>query len=239
MDVREAKIKTSRILIHVEGITEETFVNEILRNHLFHYGYTDVSARLVGNARLRTYRGGIRGWNTVRRDILNHLKEDSSCVATTLVDYYGLPQTNEKAWPGRKDASSKPFSQKASIIENALLNDICTELGSSFNQNRFIPFIVMHEFEGLLFSDCDRFAVGIGHEELAAKFQNIRNQFGTPEEINDSPNTAPSKRVLTLLPDYQKPFHGTLASIEVGLEAIRASCPHFNNWLSRLETINN
>lgn len=51
----------TRLLIHVEGETEETFVNEVLRPHLLHSGYARVSARLLGNARQRDRRGGIRG----------------------------------------------------------------------------------------------------------------------------------------------------------------------------------
>src|SRR5438067_2197458 len=90
-----------RVLIHVEGETEETFVNEVLRPHLWQCGFRDVSARLLGKARQRAYRGGICGWNSARNDILDHLKQDAGCLATTMVDYYGLPQTGQKAWPGR------------------------------------------------------------------------------------------------------------------------------------------
>ncbi len=83
----------ARLLVHVEGETEETFVNEILAPHLYRCGYTRVSARLLGNTRQRDRRGGIRGWDSVRDDILNHLKEDAGCLDTTMVDYYALPQT--------------------------------------------------------------------------------------------------------------------------------------------------
>ena len=82
----------ARLLIHVEGQTEEAFVNEILRDHLVSKGYYSVEARFVGNARLRQ-RGGIRSWPSARRDIVGHLLEDRDCIATTMVDYYGLPQT--------------------------------------------------------------------------------------------------------------------------------------------------
>lgn len=81
-------------------------------------------------------------------------------------------------------------------------------MGSAYAAQRFIPFIVMHEFEGLLFSDCERFGRGIGHPELAPQFQIIRDLFATPEEINDSPLTAPSKRIEALLPGYEKPLLG-------------------------------
>ncbi len=54
----------ARLLIHVEGETEEAFVNELLADHLHGFGYEIVSARLIGNARLRERRGGIRAWDT-------------------------------------------------------------------------------------------------------------------------------------------------------------------------------
>jgi hypothetical protein len=225
----------ARLLIHVEGETEETFVNDILRPHLYRYGYTNVGARLVGNARQRDRRGGIRAWNTVRKDILNHLKEDRTCLATTMVDYYGLPQTGDKAWPGRAEAGRHHYVQKAGTIESALLKDIRQGMGEEFDEDRFIPFVIMHEFEGLLFSDCNRFSSGIGRPELASRFQAIREQFSTPEEINGSPFTAPSKRVEELVQGYEKPLLGALAVLEIGLDAIRAECPHFRDWLSRLE----
>ena len=225
----------SRLLIHVEGETEETFVNTILAPHLYGHGYTKVSARLVGNARMRDRRGGIRAWSTVRKDILNHLREDPNCLATTMVDYFALPQTGERAWPGRQAAGALPFTQKATTVETALLADICSDLGNGFDPNRFIPYVMMHEFEGLLFSDCECFGRGIGRPDLVTQFQAIRNQFATPEEINDSPFTAPSKRVEALVAGYEKPLLGSLAVLEIGLGAIRGECPHFREWLERLE----
>lgn len=99
-----------------------------------------------------------------------------------------------------------------------------------------IPFVVLHEFEGLLFSHCERFSRGIGRPELAPQLQIIRDRFGSPEEINDSPTTAPSKRIEALIPTYKKPILGIAAVLAIGLETIRSACPHFRSWLERLET---
>lgn len=225
----------TRLLIHVEGETEETFVNEVLAPHLYNCGYVKVSARLLGNARQRDRRGGIRAWQSVRNDILNHLREDPHCLATTMVDYYALPQHVGRAWPGRANAGKRPFTEKAITIERALLTDISGELGASFDPSRFIPYVMMHEFEGLLFSDCVRLGEGIGRPDLIPQFQAVRDQFETPEEINDSPLTAPSKRVEVLVPGYEKPLLGVLAALEIGLDAFRRECPHFRSWLERLE----
>lgn len=225
---------TARLLIHVEGQTEETFVNEILRPHLYVFGYSGIGARLLGNARQRSRRDGIRPWNIVRHDILRRLKEDSGCLATTMVDYYGLPGTGAKAWPGRQKGRGLSSAQKAAAVEEALLEDIEEEMGRGFG--RFIPFVIMREFEGLLFSDCNGFALGIERPELGEKFQSIRSQFSSPEEINDSTDTHPSKRVGNLVPNYTKPLMGVLAVLQIGLEPIRGQCPHFAEWLERLET---
>lgn len=225
----------SRLLVHVEGQTEETFVNEILAPHLYRNGFTDVSVRIVGNARQRDRRGGIKAWSVVRKDILNHLKQDHTCLTTTMVDFYALPLSGNKAWPGREAASQLPFNRKADTVENALLDDIRGALGDTTDYRRFIPFVMMHEFEGLLFSDCKGFSRGIGRPDLAERFQAIRDQFNSPEEINDSPITAPSKRVETLVKGYQKPLLGTLAVLEIGLDKICYECPHFCEWLVQLE----
>lgn len=223
----------SRLLVHVEGETEETFVKEVLRPHLFEHGYERVDARLLGNTRLRARRGGIRPWPSVRMDVLRHLLEDRRCLATTMVDYYGLPDGEGRAWPGRAAAAEVPFADKALTIERAIMEDLAAQEPEVVA--RFVPFVTMHEFEALLFSDCEAFARGIGQDMMAPRFQAIRDGFATPEHINDSPETAPSKRVEQLVPGYEKPFLGTVAVLEIGLDAIRAACPHFSRWLGRLE----
>jgi hypothetical protein len=227
----------ARLLIHVEGQTEENFVNEVLRGHLVGHGYESVSARIVGNARLRQKRGGIRSWPSVRRDLINHLRQDLGCIITTMVDFYGLPQQGQGAWPGRVDAVHLATQEKAPHVEMALLSDITEEMGGDFDTSRFVPFIVMHEFEGLLFSDCAAFGRGIGRPNLEAKFRQVRDEFRTPEDINDSPITAPSKRIEDIVPGYEKPLLGTLAILEIGLTRVRDECPHFAGWLNRLESL--
>ena len=227
----------ARLLVHVEGQTEEEFVNVVLRDYLMQRGYESVSARIIGNARLRRRRGGTRPWLPVRRDIINHLRQDPGCVATTMLDFYGLPQHGDRAWPGRAAAMGTSGHLKALVVEVALRDDLAHEMGSDFDINRFLPFVVMHEFEGLLFSDCAAFARGIGRPDLEPSFSQIREGFATPEDIDDSPDTAPSKRVEALVPGYDKPLWGTLAIMEIGLDPIRAECPHFDGWLHQLESL--
>src|SRR5712691_5393954 len=148
----------ARLLVHVEGDTEERFVNQLLRSHLLDRGFERVDARQLGNARQRARRGGIRGWDTVRREIVRHLSQDVGGIATTMVDYYALPQSGEKAWPGRAQAKSLPVPDRGRHVQDALLADLSRDIDS----RRFLPFVVIHEFEGLLFSDCQIFAESIG-----------------------------------------------------------------------------
>jgi hypothetical protein len=154
-----------------------------------------------------------------------------------MVDFYGLPQQGDRAWPGRAAAAGASGHQKAAVVEEALRKDLAHAMGADFDATRFLPFVVVHEFEGLLFSDCAAFARGICRPDLEPHFVQIRKRFATPEEIDDSPDTAPSKRVEDLLPGYEKPILGSLAILDIGLETIRAECPHFNSWLQRLESL--
>ena len=226
----------TRLFIHVEGETEETFVNLVLAPHLYDLGYVEVIARLIGDQRRRSRRGGIRPWTETRRGIVNQLRQDAGLFVTTMVDYYGLP-TQAGAWPGRAEANRLPFPQRAVHVENAIRTDVAAAVGDSFNPSRFVPYVMMHEFEAMLFSDCQRFAEAIGRLELAGSFQVIRDAFATPEEIDDSPACAPSKRIVNLMPDYQKPTDGTAAASAIGLNTMRGECPHFGQWLARLERL--
>src|SRR6266480_5278907 len=223
----------SRLFIHVEGETEETFVNEALRDYLYEKGFTQVSARIVGNARLRHRRCGIRGWDSVKRDTVRHLRGDIGAYSTTMVDYYAIPQAGVGAWPGRAEAATRPASVKATTVEAALAVDIESEMGRESFPTRFVPFVMIHEFEGLLFSDCSAFSRAIGRPDLGPALQAVRDAFESPEEINDSPITAPSKRIKSLISNYEKPLMGTLAILEIGLERIRLECPHSVNGLPR------
>ncbi len=173
------------------------------------------------------------------KDVLQHLKEDSLRIVRTMVDYYGLPAKGRGAWPGRLEASkiAGAAEDKAGTVERALSDSVANAMGSRFNRRRFVPYVMMHEFEAMLFSDCSGFASAIGHAHLTAPLEEIRGAFGTPEDIDDSQETAPSKRVLHLLSSYEKPLMGNLGVLHIGLETIRGECPHLHGWLERLEEL--
>jgi hypothetical protein len=224
----------ARLFIHVEGRTEKLFVNEILRDHLVSKGYYSVEARILGNARQRD-RGGIRSWLSVKKEIMNHLREDPFCIATTMVDYYALPRDSSRGWPGRESGRGSS-NEKARCVQEAIHEDLATEMGGGSNSRQFVPFIVMHEFEALLFSDRTAFSRSLGRSDLEASLHKIRGDFTTPEDINDSPVSSPSKRIEALVPSYQKPLQEVQAVRDIGLVRIRQECPNFNAWITQLES---
>lgn len=222
----------ARLLVHVEGQTEESFVRNLLAPRLLPHGYESVAARLMGNARRRARRGGVQAWPALRTEVIRHLHEDRSAIATLMVDYYAMPAS----WPGRNAAASAYHANKAALVQDAIAQDVQNSLGPGFDARRFVPFVLLHEYESLLFSDCAAFATGIGEPDLAPEFQKIVTQCGSPEEINDSPITAPSKRIIQLIPGYSKVLLGTLAALEIGIAQMEQQCPNFRLWIERLST---
>ena len=229
--------KVTRLLIHVEGQTEEAFVNDVLAPHLYGHGYANVAARIIGEARSRTRRGGVVAWPAAKRDIVRHLRSDPACVHTTIMDFYAMPEHGDKGWPGRAQAKKAAVSAKGPVVERAVVADLRQAVGEGGDLSRFLPYGMVHEFEALLFCDCAAVAETVGEPALVADLLAIRNAFETPEHIDDSPNTAPSKRLIRLCPRYHKRTDGTSAVQRIGLDRIRTECRHFGDWLSRLEAI--
>ena len=227
----------NRLLVHVEGQTEEGFVNAVLSEPLYAAGYLTVGARILGSARSRGRRGGVRRWSSASREIVRNLQRDQGCVVATLVDYYGMPRSGPSSWPGRAEAAGRPLAERPGFVEEAMALDVACAMGSQFDRRRFVPGVLMHEFEALLFSDCAALAEAAGRSDLTPTFQSIRDLAGTPEEIDDAPESAPSKRILAVAPEYRKPVDGIRAAQRMGLETIRANCPHFDGWMSRLERV--
>ena len=216
----------SRVRILVEGQTEETFVNEILRPHLYQMGIYPYAFLF----------GGIPRYKQARKEILNSVKEDKTCVCTTMVDFYGMPTD----WPGRRESLSyQNYLDKAQKVESALLEDICSQMGDRWNPAQFIPYVQMHEFEALLFSDTSILAESASKSEVADRLEGVLQSFSCPEEINDDYNTCPSRRIEQHIDNYVKTIDGIIAAQNIGLTKMRQECPHFDEWIEKLENIGN
>jgi hypothetical protein len=218
-----------RLHFVVEGQTEETFVRDLLSPELAAQGiFCDVHRVTTGRRRAKVYRGGLLSFQHLRRDLELWMKQDSGPDSwfTTMVDLYRLPSD----FPGIEESRgiADPL-QKVEFLEERFSSDV--------NHPRFVPYIQLHEFEALLFSEPRSFLLAFPSvsSELA-DLEAIRGAFKTPEHIDEGNDTSPSKRICRVLPQYVKPLSGPLIAKRIGLAKLRAECRHFNNWLKRLET---
>lgn len=215
----------TRVYLLVEGQTEEAFVRELLEPHYARLGLY-LTPIIVSTS--PGYKGGVVSYAKIKPQLLRLCRQDAAAHVTTLFDLYALPQD----FPGKADAaypSAGTGHMKASFLEAQLTQDIA--------QSNFIPNLVVHEFEVLLFVDTRKFSEWVDNYKIVISLGDQAQDYETPEDINDSPKTAPSKRILAVMPNYQKTFHGPLIACEIGLDAMRGACPHFNEWLKKLDAL--
>ena len=210
----------SRVLVFVEGQTEETFVRDLLVPYFSRLGIylTPILAQTSPG-----HKGGIVSYGKVKHQLTRLCRQDQGAYVTTMMDYYGLPND----FPGL-DGRVPDAHEQVVRLELALQQDI--------DEPNFIPNLMLHEFEALLFADLSKFEDWFDGSAMV----NLRTQVpdaSAPEKINDGAETAPSKRIAAALVGhgYQKPFHGPLIAMDIGLEPMRERCPHFDAWLKRLE----
>ena len=222
------------IYIVVEGQTEQTFVRDVLAPSLAHQGIY-LHLALIGKP---GHKGGDIRFDKAKKDIGNFLKQRNDTYLSTMFDYFRI----DSNWPGKaevhrqiQNGGSLAAADKAGILERATRDEIAKAFAGYNTENRFIPYIEMHEFEALLFSDVHILAE-ITEIEVT-EFEKILKDFTNPEEINDDPNNAPSKRIQALKNGYRKVAMGKAVSEAIGIQAIRRQCPHFNKWLTKLEQL--
>ncbi|RJP30632.1 MAG: DUF4276 family protein [Candidatus Omnitrophota bacterium] len=222
------------IYIIVEGQTEQTFVRDVLAPQIAHKKIYLYPA-LIGKP---GHKGGDIRFERARSDIEKFLKQRGDAYISTMFDYYRINGN----WPGRANVHQQMQKgtmltavQKAKILETATLNEIVHAFPNRDADKRFIPYIQMHEFEALLFSDPVILATTIGIDQL--QIIGLLHGYGNPEEINDDPVKAPSKRLTALKDGYRKVAMGKILAESIGIQKIRMQCPHFNCWLTQLENL--
>lgn len=213
-----------RLHVLVEGQTEETVVRNVFEEHLTAAGWA-VSMSLITTRRPASgpaFHGGLSKWSKLRREIGLLCGDTSIAVLTTLIDYYGLPSD----CPGMTDRPSGTPYERVSHVEGALSDAI--------GDPRFRPHLVMHEFEAWVFAAGDQLADLRADDRLRQRLQHDVATAGGPELINESPATAPSKRLQSYCPDYSKVVDGPLAVADLGIAELRARCRHLDSWLLSL-----
>jgi hypothetical protein len=155
------------------------------------------------------------------------LRDSSAVCVSTLLDFYGLNDD----FPGRTDPSGRTPAERVEHVESAMKRDI--------PDSRYHPFLLLHEFEALLFVDPGEIARVVQLPQSESRLRGIRSAFpNTPEDIDDSPATAPSKRIASACGNaYKKAVHGPVIAGRIGLAAMRRECPHFDAWLRMLECL--
>lgn len=219
----------TRVYVVVEGATEESFVREVLAPILWPSELYIIPIILGSPGQ----KGGRTSYSRVKKDVVVLLKQHRTAYCSTMLDFYGLG----KGFPGMPLPPDLANLDKVARIEQAVKEDIAAKVPDLRPDIRFLPYLQLHEYEGLLFSDHEAFASGIKQSHLASRFKAIRDEFSTPEDINDDPNTAASRRVLGVYPSYRKVVDGTLAARAVGVASMQQECPHFREWVQRLQAL--
>ena len=209
-----------RLCVVCEGATEAEFVKTSIEPHLRRFDIHTYPSLL------KTKPGRTGGGNVSVGRLVKHFRNEylNTDVVTSLVDYYGF-----------KDKGNQDPSQ----LEKTIQTEVETNL-RHYDRRRILPYVQVHEFEGLLFSDVTGFEWVIDgwSQQAFTQLDRIAKGFRTPEDINDSPITAPSKRLAGVFGrTYNKVEHGPIVAEAIGLDSIRSKCPRFNRWISRLEQV--
>lgn len=215
-----------RLVFIVEGETEEAFVNTILRPYFQGCGlYNPVQC-----FKIKHTQGGMHKYSYVRNDVLNTIYEHD-VIVTTMFDLYALPHS----FPGYEESQTiEDHLKRVMFLETKMKEDL------ELNQNRqfynYIPYIQLHEFEALVFSSANGFEALFEDNEMNYKgIRDVIETFPNPEDINDSPETAPSKRMQKLIQGYNKVAYGISLIEYTGIDIILRKCPHFREWIEKLK----
>lgn len=218
-------MRSVELRVLCEGLTERNFVATVLRPHLAQYR---VFARPQGLDAGLTKGSGVIAHGTLRKNIKAEVgrSRDHQWV-TTMIDLYALPRD----YPGWAKEADESGVDRAIRIEKAMAEKVPNP--------RFLPFIQVHEFEALVLVDVDKIPEVFPNGDAREAPALLRMSIGAmrPEQVNDGPISAPSKRIIEVVPAYKamKAVAGPEIAARIGLPALRAACPHFNQWLTRLE----
>ncbi|OPC25360.1 hypothetical protein BAX95_00155 [Elizabethkingia meningoseptica] len=213
-----------KLLIICEGHTEVRFCDQILKTHFANLNI-EIEYPLIAYSG-----GGIVPWVNLKNEIELHYSTNPDRFITTFIDYYGLyAYHNFPEWAVAHAHADK--GDIMDILEAGMLADL-----SVLSQGKFIPNILLHEFETLALSDHTAFS----HYYDASEFNNAGLAAICaldPETVNNGKATAPSKRLEANIPNYNKVSDGVELCKLIGLNNIRAKCPRFNIWITKLESI--
>jgi hypothetical protein len=208
-----------RLVFIVEGDTEIILVEKLIMPYLYSKGISvPINCQTITTNRKQNKKGGVGSFEKFKNEIDRTLSQ-GDVVVTTLIDFYGLPTDFPEY---TKD------SDRVGDIEKAI--------HMKFDNNMdIIPYIQRHEIEALMFSGKEGFDLVIDNKGAKDKVDIIIDNFPNPEDINNSPDTAPSKRLAKIF-NYDKTGDGEMIFEMLGIEVMLQKCPRFKNWIDKLVT---
>lgn len=218
-----------QIVLLVEGQTEEAFVNRVLQPHIgvSNAYLTPIVVHTSRAADGSASRGG-GSWKHYDSFLRTLLSQPHWSMITTLVDYYGYPSDAPQCSCSGMHLQPACVEAREQAIQATLPSD-----------QRFVPFIALYEFETLVIAAGAGAADVLGNAEASKAFKRIVNENdGDAERINNSPATAPSKRVAETIEGYSKVRDG-VAIIENVLDSALIYTPRFDAWISLLKAVEN
>lgn len=211
------------VYIYCEGQTEESFVNNVLAPYFQRMEiYVTPIIHKTNRTATKTFKGGVSTYGSIKKELLI-LCQNTNAIVTTMLDYYGMPSDTPLI-----NSTEEDIYQRAEHIESVIADDI--------GRDNFIPNLIMHEFEGLLFSDPQAFSE-IAADRAVENLQEIRDSVASPEHINNSPLTAPSKRIKRVIENYSKVRQGTIVAKKIGIDKMMAECKHFATWIRNIQEL--
>lgn len=231
------------VFVIVEGQTENAVLTRLLGSHLGAMGI-DLHCPIV---RLGIGRGGVKGLKCVDfcDQIQRFLKDRRQPFVTSFFDYYALPHSKKDGWEfvekAKADVGFRGLDVTVQAIESELHRLTIAGLDLPNIADLFIPYIQLHELEALFFAEPVKMASVFGQPALAGRFAMAVADCGGCEQINDDPQTAPSKRIEKEYPGYIKGrsdfAHGPRLAKKLDLNTVRQACPRFAAWVTRLEAL--
>jgi len=208
-----------RVAISVEGQTEDEFCKQILSPYFLTQGIHLISI-IVTTKREKCgvkHKGGCINLDRVKSEITKLLPNFD--YVTTFYDFYGFDG-----------------------IDNISVDELEQKMAELFNNRKFIPYVQKYEFETLLFSNPSYYEEYFSNPKATADMQNIIDSCGgNIEDINNSKETAPSKRIIKFFDNYDetfdKVFHGYSIIEEIGLNKIIEQSPRFAQWIDKIENL--
>lgn len=211
-----------RLVFIVEGDSEVAFVNQKIIPYLYNFTPPGkclyINVQKVTTNRKLNKKGGNVGFDYLKNEIRRISAQDNPWI-TTFLDFFRLP------------TDFPCFS-----VDSTKISNIESSMSQEIQYDKFIPYIQRHEFEALLFAQCDGFRnINLEEKQIAA-IRQISEQYPNVEDINGGPETSPSKRLEHIF-DYRKVLHSQIVLSDINIESIMNRSPKFKSWISSLADV--